>query len=167
MKKALNSERAEGPKRTSATPGSANRLKDQAAAPQPSGRAKGSAGAAEPAETAVELDGAPSPVGRTEEPAAAPEPMEGVGDSAAAPKAMEGDNDSAATPEHITAVVNVLEDASEPMDIPKEPAAAAPELPGVSFRDTDRWEEQSGPTLWMKFGSSSAPRGSLLCPGSS
>ncbi|KAK2545603.1 Terf2 [Columba livia] len=138
MKKALNSERAEGPKRTSATPGSANRLKDQAAAPQPSGRAKGSAGAAEPAETAVELDGAPSPVGRTEEPAAAPEPMEGVGDSAAAPKAMEGDNDSAATPEHITAVVNVLEDASEPMDIPKEPAAAAPELPGVSFRDTDR-----------------------------
>ncbi|XP_065704541.1 telomeric repeat-binding factor 2 isoform X3 [Patagioenas fasciata] len=137
MKKTLNSERAEGPKCTSATPGSANRLKDQAAALQPSGRAKGSAGAAEPVETAAELDRTPSPAGRTDNPAAAPEPMED-GDSAAAPKAMEGDNDSAATPEHITAVVNVLEDASEPMEIPKEPAAAAPELPGVSFRDSDR-----------------------------
>ncbi|OPJ78301.1 telomeric repeat-binding factor 2 isoform B [Patagioenas fasciata monilis] len=142
MKKTLNSERAEGPKCTSATPGSANRLKDQAAALQPSGRAKGSAGAAEPVETAAELDRTPSPAGRTDNPAAAPEPMED-GDSAAAPKAMEGDNDSAATPEHITAVVNVLEDASEPMEIPKEPAAAAPELPGVSFRDSDRTKRRN------------------------
>ncbi|XP_065496985.1 telomeric repeat-binding factor 2 isoform X2 [Caloenas nicobarica] len=138
MKKTLNSEHAEGSKCSSATPGSANKPKDQAATLQPSGRAKGSAGAAEPAETAAEPDGAPSPAGGTDDPTAAPEPMEGDDDSAAAPKATEGDNDPAATPEHITAAVNVLEDASEPMEIPKEPAATAPELPGVSFKDSDR-----------------------------
>ncbi|NWX03348.1 TERF2 factor, partial [Caloenas nicobarica] len=137
MKKTLNSEHAEGSKCSSATPGSANKPKDQAATLQPSGRAKGSAGAAEPAETAAELNGAPSPAGGTDDPTAAPEPMEGDDDSAAAPKATEGDNDPAATPEHITAAVNVLEDASEPMEIPKEPAATAPELPGVSFKDSD------------------------------
>lgn len=167
MKKTLNSERVEGPKCSSATPGSENGPKDQAVAPQPLGRAKGSAGAVEPAETAVELDGAPSPAGGTDNPPPALEHMEGDGDSAEAPKATERDNDPAATPEHITAAVNVLEDASEPMEIPKEPAATAPELPGVSFRNSDRWAEQSGPTLWMEFGGSSAPTGSLLCPGSS
>ncbi|KFV90092.1 Telomeric repeat-binding factor 2, partial [Eurypyga helias] len=38
----------------------------------------------------------------------------------------------AATPEHVIAAANTLEeDASEPMEIAKEPAAATPELPGV------------------------------------
>ncbi|NXK22379.1 TERF2 factor, partial [Arenaria interpres] len=34
--------------------------------------------------------------------------------------------------------VNTLEEGSEPMEISKEPAAAAPELPGVSFGDMER-----------------------------
>ncbi|KAM7101150.1 telomeric repeat-binding factor 2 isoform 1-T1 [Ciconia maguari] len=137
MKKTLNSEHAEEPKYLSVTPESANGPKDQAAAPEPSGRAKGPAGASEPAETAEDLEGAPNPAESADDPAAAPEPMEGASDSAAAPEPMEGATDPAATPEHITAAVNVLEDASEPMEISKEPAAA-PELPGVSFRDSER-----------------------------
>ncbi|KAK4814455.1 hypothetical protein QYF61_018553 [Mycteria americana] len=137
MKKTLNSEHAEEPKYLSVTPESANGPKDQAAAPEPSGRAKGPAGASEPAETAEDLEGAPNPAESADDPAAAPEPMEGASDFAAAPEPMEGATDPAATPEHITAAVNVLEDASEPMEISKEPAAA-PELPGVSFRDSER-----------------------------
>ncbi|XP_072729827.1 telomeric repeat-binding factor 2 isoform X1 [Ciconia boyciana] len=137
MKKTLNSEHAEEPKYLSVTPESANGPKDQAAAPEPSGRAKGPAGASEPAETAEDLEGAPNPAESADDPAAAPKPMEGASDSAAAPEPMEGATDPAATPEHITAAVNVLEDASEPMEISKEPAAA-PELPGVSFRDSER-----------------------------
>ncbi|XP_009570455.1 PREDICTED: telomeric repeat-binding factor 2, partial [Fulmarus glacialis] len=138
MKKALNSEHAEETKYSSVTPESANGLKDQAAAPEPSGRAKGPEGAPEPAETAEDLEGAPNPAERADDPAAAPEPMEEASDSAAAPEPMEGATDPGETPEHIIAAVNILEDASEPMEISKEPAAAAPELPGVSFRDSER-----------------------------
>ncbi|KAM6123850.1 telomeric repeat-binding factor 2 isoform 2-T2 [Phoenicopterus ruber ruber] len=125
MKKILNSERAEEPKCSSVTPESANGPKDPAAAP-------------EPAETPKHLEGAPSPAERADDPAAAPEPMEGASDSAAAPEPMEEATDPAATPEHIIAAVNILEDASEPMEISKEPPAAAPELPGASFRDSER-----------------------------
>ncbi|GAB0195363.1 telomeric repeat-binding factor 2 [Grus japonensis] len=139
MKKTLNSEHAKEPKCSSVTPESANGLKDQAAAPEPSRRAKGPAGAAEPVETVKDLEGAPSLAERVDDAAAAPEPAEGASDSAAAPEPMEGATDPAATPEHIIAAVNILEDASEPMEISKEPAAAAaPELPGVSFRDSER-----------------------------
>ncbi|KAM6250930.1 telomeric repeat-binding factor 2 isoform 4-T4 [Spheniscus humboldti] len=145
MKKTLNSERAEEPKCSSVTPESANGPKDQAAAPEPSGGAEGPAGAPEPAETAKDLEGAPDPAERADDPAAAPEPMEGTSDPAAAPEPVEGATDPAATPEHIIAADNISEDASEPMEISKEPAAAAPELPGVSFRDsarTKRWKEE-------------------------
>ncbi|NXQ94344.1 TERF2 factor, partial [Sagittarius serpentarius] len=38
----------------------------------------------------------------------------------------------------LTVPVNILEDASEPMEVSKEPVAAAPGLPGVSFRDSKR-----------------------------
>ncbi|KAM6250927.1 telomeric repeat-binding factor 2 isoform 1-T1 [Spheniscus humboldti] len=138
MKKTLNSERAEEPKCSSVTPESANGPKDQAAAPEPSGGAEGPAGAPEPAETAKDLEGAPDPAERADDPAAAPEPMEGTSDPAAAPEPVEGATDPAATPEHIIAADNISEDASEPMEISKEPAAAAPELPGVSFRDSAR-----------------------------
>ncbi|XP_075621826.1 telomeric repeat-binding factor 2 isoform X2 [Balearica regulorum gibbericeps] len=138
MKKTLNSEHAKEPKCSSVTPESANGPKDQAAAPEPSRRAKGPAGAPEPAETVKDLEGAPSLAERVDDATAAPEPAEGASDSAAAPEPMEGATDPAATPEHIIAAVNILEDASEPMEISKEPAAAAPELPGVSFRDSER-----------------------------
>uniref|UniRef100_A0A8C3KT05 Telomeric repeat binding factor 2 n=1 Tax=Calidris pygmaea TaxID=425635 RepID=A0A8C3KT05_9CHAR len=94
-------------------------------------------------------------------------PMEGASDSAAAPEPMEGATEPATAPEHMIEAVNTLEEGSEPMEISKEPAAAAPELPGASFRDMERWAEESGPVLWMKCGSSSLLRGSLFCPGSS
>ncbi|KAM9268781.1 telomeric repeat-binding factor 2 isoform 2-T2 [Cariama cristata] len=138
MKKTLNSEHAEEPKYSSVTPESANGPKDQAAAPESSGRAKSPAGATEPAEMAKDLEGAPNPAERADDPGAAPELMEGAGDSAAALEPMEGATDPAATPEHIIAAVNILEDASEAMEISEEPAAATPELPGVSFRDSER-----------------------------
>ncbi|NXC76416.1 TERF2 factor, partial [Anhinga anhinga] len=156
MKKALKSECAKERRHSSVTPESANGPKDQAAPPKPSGSAVGPAGAPEAAQ---DLEGAPDPAERAGDPAAAPEPMEGASNSAAAPKPVEGASDPAATPEHIVAEDDILEDASEPMEISKEPAAAAPELPGVSFRDSERWAEESGPPLWMKFGSSSLPRG--------
>ncbi|XP_009947082.1 PREDICTED: telomeric repeat-binding factor 2, partial [Leptosomus discolor] len=138
MRKTLSSEHARKPKYSSATPESANGPQDQAAAPEPSGGAEGPAGAPEPAETAEDLEGAPNPAERAEDPAAAPEPTEGASDSTAAPEPTEGASDPAATPEHIAAAVNVSEGASEPMEIAKEPPAAAPELPGVSCRDSKR-----------------------------
>ncbi|XP_049662033.1 telomeric repeat-binding factor 2 isoform X2 [Accipiter gentilis] len=138
MKKTLNSEHAKVRKHSSVTPKSANGPKGEAAAPEPSGRAKGPAGAPEPAETAEHLEGAPNPAERVDDPAVAPEPMEGTSDSAAAPEPMEGATDPEATPEHLTAAVNILEDASEPMEVSKEPAAVASDHPGVSYRDSER-----------------------------
>ncbi|KAM9289125.1 telomeric repeat-binding factor 2 isoform 4-T7 [Morus bassanus] len=143
MKKTLNSERAKGRKYSPMTPKSANGPKDQAAPPKPSGTAEGPAGALEPAETAENLEGAPDPAERADEPAAAPDPVEGASDSAAAPEPVKGATDPAATPEHLVVAVNVLEDASEPMEISKERAAAAPEVPGVSFRTKRRKEEEN------------------------
>ncbi|XP_010073393.1 PREDICTED: telomeric repeat-binding factor 2, partial [Pterocles gutturalis] len=137
MKKTLNSECAEEPKCSSATPESAKGPREEAAAPEPSGGTGGPAGAPEPAETAQDLGRAPKPAESADTAAAAPEPMEEASDSAAAPEPMEGATDPAATPEHITAAVNHVEDASEPMEIAKEPAAAQ-ELPGASFRDSAR-----------------------------
>lgn len=160
IKKTLNSEDAEEPKHSLVTPKSANGPKDEAAALEPLGRTDPSP------EPAKDLEGAPNPAERGDNPAAAPEAMEGASDSASAPEPMEGATDPAAAPEHIIAAVNTLEDGSEPMEISKEPAAA-PELPGVSCRDSERWAEESGPALWMKCGTSSLPRGSLLCPDSS
>ncbi|XP_075571392.1 telomeric repeat-binding factor 2 isoform X1 [Pelecanus crispus] len=138
IKKTLNSEHAQEPKYSSGTPESANGPKDQAAAREPSGRAQGRAGAPEPAETAKDPEGTPNPAEGADDPAAAPEPTEGATDPAATPEPMEEATDPAATPEHITAADNILEDASEPMEISKEPAAAAPELAGVSCRDSER-----------------------------
>ncbi|XP_074957191.1 telomeric repeat-binding factor 2 isoform X2 [Phalacrocorax aristotelis] len=138
MKKTLNSERAKEGKYSSVTPESANGPKEQAAPLKASGMAEGPAGAPKPTETAEDMEGAPNPAERADDTAAAPEPVEGASDSAAAPEPAEGATDPAATPEHITAAINVSENASEPMEISKEPAAAAPELPGVSFRDSER-----------------------------
>uniref|UniRef100_A0A8C8AHV9 Telomeric repeat-binding factor 2 n=1 Tax=Otus sunia TaxID=257818 RepID=A0A8C8AHV9_9STRI len=112
MKKTLNSGCAKEPKHSSVTPESANGPKDQAGAP-------------EPAETAKELEGAPNPAERADNPAAAPEHMEGA-------------TDQAATPERMIAAVHISKDASEPMEVPEEPAATTPELPGVSSRDSER-----------------------------
>ncbi|KAM6380895.1 telomeric repeat-binding factor 2 isoform 1-T1 [Pluvialis apricaria] len=142
IKKILNSEHVKEPKYSSVAPEPANGPKDQAEALEPSG---GENPSPEPAETAKDLEGASDPAERGDDPAergddpAAREPMEGPSDSAAAPEPMEGATDPAATPEHITAAVNILEDGSEPMEISKEPpAAAAPEHPGVSFRNSER-----------------------------
>ncbi|KAM6409064.1 telomeric repeat-binding factor 2 [Rhynochetos jubatus] len=126
MKKTLNSERAKEPRCSSATPKSANGPKDQAASSEPLASAKDAAGAPEPAEAAKDPEEAPNPEEGADDPTAAPEPMEGA-------------TDPAATPEHIIAAANTLEeDDSEPMEISKEPAAAASELPGVSLRDSER-----------------------------
>ncbi|XP_050569202.1 telomeric repeat-binding factor 2 isoform X3 [Cygnus atratus] len=125
MMKTLNSERAEEPKRSSAAPGSASGAKDQAAAPKPVGMEQDPAGAPKPAETAEDTAVPPSPAERAEDPAGAPEPMEESSYPAAAP-------------EHIIAAVKNLEDVSERMEIPEQPAAAAPELAEVPSRDSER-----------------------------
>ncbi|XP_014798005.1 PREDICTED: telomeric repeat-binding factor 2 isoform X2 [Calidris pugnax] len=132
MKKTLDSEHAEEPKCSSVTPESANGPKDQAAALEPLGRTNPSP------EPAKDLEGALNPTESRDDPAAAPEPMEGASDSAAAPEPMEGATEPATAPEHMIEAVNTLEGGSEPMEISKEPAAAAPELPGASFRDMER-----------------------------
>ncbi|XP_074014145.1 telomeric repeat-binding factor 2 [Numenius arquata] len=129
IKKTLSSEHAEEPKCPSVTPESANGPKDQAAALEPLGRTNPSP------EPAKDLEGAPNPAERGDDPTAAPEPMEGASDSAAAPEPMEGATEPATAPEYMIEVVNTLEEDSEPMEISK---AAAPELPGVSFRDLER-----------------------------
>ncbi|NXW55774.1 TERF2 factor, partial [Eurystomus gularis] len=148
MKKSLNSEHARERKYSSVTPEAANGPKEQAAAPEPAGGVQGPA--PEPAETAKEQEGAPNPAERADGPTAAPEPAEGARDSTAAPEPMDGATDPAATPEHIMATVNISKDASEPMEIAEEPAAAAPELPGASSGDSERWAEERGPALWVK-----------------
>ncbi|XP_051485545.1 telomeric repeat-binding factor 2 isoform X1 [Apus apus] len=145
MKKTLNSEHIGEPKNSVMTPEPAggSLLKEQAAAPEPLGRAQGPAGAPEPAEAAQDPRGAANPEERAEDPAAtarhpegAPSPAGRADHPPAAPQPMEVATDPAATPEHIAAADNVLEDGSEPMEILEEAAAAA-ELPGVSFRDLE------------------------------
>ncbi|CAM9433027.1 unnamed protein product [Bubo scandiacus] len=125
MKKTLNSGCAKEPKRSLVTPESANGPKDQAGALEPLGGGEGPAGAPEPAEAAKDLERAPNPAERADNPAAAPEHMEGA-------------TDQAATPERMIAAVHISKDASEPMEMPEEPAATTPELPGVSSRDSER-----------------------------
>ncbi|XP_026712916.1 telomeric repeat-binding factor 2 isoform X1 [Athene cunicularia] len=125
MKKTLSSECAKESKCLSVTPESTNGSKDQAAALEPLGRAEGAAEALEPTETAEELEGAPSPAERADKPAAVP-------------KDMKRATDPAATPERMIAAVHISKDASEPMEMPKEPAATTPEPPGVPSRDSER-----------------------------
>ncbi|XP_026712917.1 telomeric repeat-binding factor 2 isoform X2 [Athene cunicularia] len=129
MKKTLSSECAKESKCLSVTPESTNGSKDQAAALEPLGRAEGAAEALEPTETAEELEGAPSPAERADKPAAVP-------------KDMKRATDPAATPERMIAAVHISKDASEPMEMPKEPAATTPEPPGVPSRDSERTKKQ-------------------------
>ncbi|XP_068006803.1 telomeric repeat-binding factor 2 isoform X2 [Melanerpes formicivorus] len=133
MKKNWNSEHSKGEKCSSGTPESANKPEDE----DPDG-------APDSAESPKDQVGAPSPAKRACSPAAAPGPVESAHDSAAAPEPMDGAADPAATPEDSVAVVNTLEDASTPMEIPNKPVSAAPELPRVSSGDlerTKRWQE--------------------------
>ncbi|XP_074769666.1 telomeric repeat-binding factor 2 [Athene noctua] len=125
MKKTLSSECAKETKCLSVTPESTNGSKDQATALEPLGRTEGAAGALEPTETAKELEGAPNPA-------------EGADKPAAVPKDTKRATDPAATPERMIAAVHISKDASEPMEMPKEPAATTPEPPGASSRDSER-----------------------------
>ncbi|XP_064016257.1 telomeric repeat-binding factor 2 isoform X3 [Pogoniulus pusillus] len=95
-------------------------------------------GASESTETAEDQVEALGPAKRACSLEALPGPVEGAQDSAAAPEAMDVAMDPAATPERIVAVVNTLEDASAPMEIPSKPVSAAPELPAVSPGDLER-----------------------------
>ncbi|XP_053934932.1 telomeric repeat-binding factor 2 isoform X2 [Cuculus canorus] len=138
IKKTSNSEHDKDPKYLSVTSESASGPEDPAAVLELSGPPKGPAEAPEPAETVEDPEGAPNTPARADDPTAAPEFMEGARDSAAGAEPMEEETDPAATPEHIMATVNSLEDASEPMEMSKEPPAAAPKLPAVSCRDSER-----------------------------
>ncbi|XP_065518066.1 telomeric repeat-binding factor 2 isoform X3 [Lathamus discolor] len=152
IKKTLRSEHAKKPRRPSVTPESANQPKDDTL--EPSGGAKGPAGAPEPAEMAEDVEGAPSPAERAHDHIAASDLGEGTSDFATASEPMEEGTDTEATPDHITAADNNLEDASEPMQISKEQAAAAtpelpaadpaatPQPPGVSSRDSKRTKKR-------------------------
>ncbi|KAM9374118.1 telomeric repeat-binding factor 2 [Phaethornis superciliosus] len=150
MKKTLNSQHGREPKHCSVSPEPANRLMEQTADQEPLGRAQGPAGAPEPAGTPQGSEEAPDPTEEAGGPIAAPQPLEGIQDSTAAPQTVEGTQDStatpqpregapdpSATPEHLPAVLDAMEDASEPMEISKE-SAGAPELPAVPSRDSDR-----------------------------
>ncbi|XP_064016256.1 telomeric repeat-binding factor 2 isoform X2 [Pogoniulus pusillus] len=99
-------------------------------------------GASESTETAEDQVEALGPAKRACSLEALPGPVEGAQDSAAAPEAMDVAMDPAATPERIVAVVNTLEDASAPMEIPSKPVSAAPELPAVSPGDLERTKRQ-------------------------
>ncbi|XP_054025984.1 telomeric repeat-binding factor 2 [Dryobates pubescens] len=127
MKKNWNSEQSNGEKCSSGTPESANKPEEE----DPDG-------APDSAESAKDQVGAPSPAKRACGPAAAPGPVERADDPAAAPEPMDGATDPAATPEASVAVVNTLEDASMPMEIPNKPVSAAPELPRVPSGDLER-----------------------------
>ncbi|XP_010008404.1 PREDICTED: telomeric repeat-binding factor 2, partial [Nestor notabilis] len=145
IKKTLSSEHAKRTKHSSVTPKSVNGPKDDSL--EPLGGAKGPEGAPEPAEMAKDMERAPSPAERANDPIAASDLTEGTSDFATASESVEG-TDPAATPDHIIAADNILEDASEPMQLSEEPAAtpelaaadpaATPELPGVSSRDSER-----------------------------
>ncbi|XP_030313622.1 telomeric repeat-binding factor 2 isoform X4 [Calypte anna] len=163
MKKTLNSQHGREPEHCSVTPEPADRLMEQTADQEPLGRAQSPAGAPEPAGTPQDSEEAPDPTAEAGGPTAAPQPLEGIHDSpatpqplegtcdpTAAPQTLEGTRDSpatpqprggapdpSATPEHLPAVLDTPEDASEPMEICKEPGAA-PELPAVPSRDSDR-----------------------------
>ncbi|NXU76426.1 TERF2 factor, partial [Oreotrochilus melanogaster] len=137
MKKTLNSQHGREPKHCSVTPEPANRLMEQTADQEPLGRAQSPAGAPESAGTPQGSEEAPDPPEEAGGPTAAPQPLEGIRDSPATPQPREGAPDPSATPEHLPAVLNTLEDASEPMEISKEPGAA-PEVPAVPSRDSDR-----------------------------
>ncbi|XP_017596888.1 PREDICTED: telomeric repeat-binding factor 2 isoform X3 [Corvus brachyrhynchos] len=127
--------RAEGPARAPEVLGSG---KGPARAPEVSGRVEDPARAPEPAGAAEDLEGAASPADRAAGPTAAPEIMEEASDPAATLEPMEIVIDPAATPEHLTAASDLLNGIPEPMEMAKEPAAATPELPGVSNRESQR-----------------------------
>ncbi|XP_069724871.1 telomeric repeat-binding factor 2 isoform X1 [Phaenicophaeus curvirostris] len=138
VKKTFSSEHDKDPKYLSVTSESANGPNGQAAVLELSGLIEGPAEAPEPDEAAEDLEGTPNTPARADDPTAASELMEGARDSAAGAEPMEGETDPAATPEHIMAMVNNLEDALEPMEVSKEPAAAASKLPAVPCRDAER-----------------------------
>ncbi|XP_061300054.1 telomeric repeat-binding factor 2 isoform X1 [Pezoporus flaviventris] len=148
IKKTSSSEHAKKPRRPSVTPESANGPKDDTL--EPLGEGEGPEGTPEPAEMPEDLEGAPSPAEGADDPTAGSDLREGTSDFATASEPMEEGTDPEATPDHITATDNNFEDASEPMHISKELAAAAtPELPaadpaatpqplGVSCMDSKR-----------------------------
>ncbi|XP_061300055.1 telomeric repeat-binding factor 2 isoform X2 [Pezoporus flaviventris] len=152
IKKTSSSEHAKKPRRPSVTPESANGPKDDTL--EPLGEGEGPEGTPEPAEMPEDLEGAPSPAEGADDPTAGSDLREGTSDFATASEPMEEGTDPEATPDHITATDNNFEDASEPMHISKELAAAAtPELPaadpaatpqplGVSCMDSKRTKKR-------------------------
>ncbi|XP_039931528.1 telomeric repeat-binding factor 2 isoform X2 [Hirundo rustica] len=164
LKKTLNSEHADKGKSSLETSECADGLNNHAAAPETSRGAEGPARAPEvsgtvegparaqevsgtvedpakapePAGATEDLEGAPGPAERAAGPTAAPEIMEEAGGSAATVEPMEVATDPAATPEHLTAAYDTVKGAAEPMEIAEEAAAAAPELPRVSTRESQR-----------------------------
>ncbi|NWT71447.1 TERF2 factor, partial [Prunella himalayana] len=171
LKKTLNSEHAGKAKPSLGTCEFADGLKDQAAAPEASGRVEDPARAPELPGATEDLEGAASPAKSAAGPTAAPEVMEEASGPAAAVAPMEVDTDPAATPEHLTAAYDTLKGTPEPMEVAKEPAAA-PELPRVSTRESQRWAEESGSTLWPQVlfqgvipCVQAAPNSPNACPG--
>ncbi|XP_063267107.1 telomeric repeat-binding factor 2 isoform X2 [Prinia subflava] len=127
---------AEGP---ATAPEVSGKLEGPATAPEVSGKLEDPARAPELAGATADLEGAASPAERAAGPTAAPEIMEEANGPAATVEPMEVVSDPAATPEHLTAAYDILESTPEPMEIAKEPAAAAaPELPRVSTRESQR-----------------------------
>ncbi|XP_066050919.1 telomeric repeat-binding factor 2 isoform X2 [Chamaea fasciata] len=124
---------AEGPARA---PEALGRAEAPARAPEVSGRVEDPTRAPEFAGATEDLEGAASPAERAAGPTVAPEIMEEAGTPA---EPMEVVTDPAATPEHLTATYDILKGTPEPMEIAKEPAAAAaPELPRMSTRESQR-----------------------------
>ncbi|XP_010223006.1 PREDICTED: telomeric repeat-binding factor 2 [Tinamus guttatus] len=72
------------------------------------------------------------------DPAGAPKPAERGQDVAGAPTSAEGAENQAVTPERIEVAANIVEESQEPMEIAKEPAAAAPAPVEVSSKNSER-----------------------------
>ncbi|NWX89897.1 TERF2 factor, partial [Nothoprocta pentlandii] len=110
---------------------------------------------------------APEPANGLPDPPGTPKPAERAQDVAGAPTSAEGPENQAVTPERVETAATILEESQEPMEISKEPAAAAPEPVEVSSKNSERWAGNSLSVLQMTFGSSFLLRAVLLCPGTS
>ncbi|KAI1235649.1 hypothetical protein IHE44_0002534 [Lamprotornis superbus] len=163
--------RAEGSARA---PEALGRAEGSARAPEALGRAESPARAPEHAGATEDLEGAASPAERAAGSTAAPEIMEEASGPAATTEPMDV-TDPAATPEHLTAAYDILKGTSESVEKAKEPAAATPELPRVSTRESQRWAEESGSRLdavWLQVlfqgvitCVQAAPNSPNACPG--
>ncbi|KAM8799246.1 telomeric repeat-binding factor 2 [Eudromia elegans] len=81
---------------------------------------------------------APESANGLPDPAGSPKSAERAQDVAGAPTSAEGAENQAVTPEHVETADNILEESQDPMEISKEPPAAAPGPMETSSKNSER-----------------------------